>query len=68
MENVRKIAKDTIVIHESKEGVRSFVTDDNILLKIGKNANKVIRATNELQEDRKVLKFRKYGKIEIYIK
>lgn len=33
-----------------------------------KNANKVIREALALKEDMKTIKFRKYGKIEIYLK
>lgn len=33
-----------------------------------KNANKVILATEKMKTDKITLKFRKYGKIEIYVK
>lgn len=33
-----------------------------------KNENKVILATQKMKTDKKTIKFRKYGKIEIYVK
>ena len=66
---IGQIPSDCMIILESKEGKREFITNKNIFNKIGiKNANRVIRATIELKEDTKVIKFRKCGKIEIYIK
>ena len=66
---IGKIPSDCMIILENKEGKREFITNKNIFSKIGiKNANKVIRATIELKDDTKVIKFRKCGKIEIYIK
>ena len=63
------IPSDCMIILETKDGKREFITNKNIFNKIGpKNANKVIRATIELKDDTKVIKFRKCGKIEIYIK
>lgn len=66
---IGKIPKDCMIILENKEGKREFITNKNIFNKIGeKNANKVIKATIELKDDTKIIKFRKCGKIEIYIK
>lgn len=33
-----------------------------------KNAETVIKATEKMKTDKKTIKFRKYGKIEIYVK
>ena len=66
---IGKLAKDCLIIIEKKDGVRKFITNENIVDLIGtKNANKVIRATIELKEDQTIIKFRKCGKIEIYLK
>ena len=66
---IGQIPSDCMIILENKEGKREFLTNKNIFNKIGeKNANKVIKATIELKDDTKVIKFRKCGKIEIYIK
>lgn len=53
-----------------KEGKATKVNGiDRLKEAIGENnANKVIREALALKEDKKTLKFRKYGKIEIYLK
>ena len=65
---MEKLPKDVLIIHTDKNEKRTFVTNDNIIEKIGKNANKVISEAIKLEMDYKVIKFRKYGKIEIWVK
>lgn len=63
---MEKIPKDVIIILTKEK--RSWITNENITEKLGKNANKVIREAINLKTMYKILKFRKCGKIEIYIK
>ena len=65
---MKKLPKDVLIIHTDKNEKRTFVTNDNIIEKIGRNANKVISEAIKLEMDYMVMKFRKYGKIEIWVK
>ena len=65
---MEKLPKDVLIIHTDKNDNRTFVTNENIIEKIGKNANKVISEAIKLEMDYMVMKFRKYGKIEIWVK
>ena len=65
---MEKLPKDVLIIHTDKNDKRTFVTNENIIEKIGKNANKVISEAIKLEMDYMVMKFRKYGKIEIWVK
>lgn len=65
---MKKLPKDVLIIHTDKNDKRTFVTNENIVEKIGKNANKVICEAIKLKMDYMVMKFRKYGKIEIWVK
>lgn len=64
---------DFNIVFTPKENIYNyprFLVSINTLSKYitEKNANKVIESTKKLKTNKTTLKFRKYGKIEIYLK
>ena len=54
---MEKLPKDVLIIHTDKNDKRTFVTNENIIEKIGKNVNKVISEAIKLEMDYMVMNF-----------
>lgn len=81
--NITKLNKDFLFVFTPNPDSGQFAlnlfqtrNDKRFLIGAGKishyitqkNANKVISATQKMKTDKKTIKFRNYGKIEIYVK
>ena len=83
MKNITYLNRNFRFVFEPKQDTGQFSlnlfekrSDKRFLLGAGqlsnyiteKNAETVIKATEKMKTDKKTIKFRKYGKIEIYVK
>ena len=73
-EEMKKLNRDFRIVFTEKKKIgkkrkRHFVSANTLKIYIGEdNANKLIESMKSISIDKVTVKFRKYGKIEIYCK